>query len=186
MAGALSPACDTALLGTVPDMPGVTQIPPDQWAAYAEALLKDRLAEQDQDDGVTLPKKLTVIAVQDVQALWERLQQDTCPCGDMGSDIFAPLLMKIRPTWRYRFVLCGDANAFSHLHQPEWYQRAAANSDAVYLGEGVKIQYVCPISGKPDMEEEPFPLGYVISCGRARGAMMAGVLPEDTGEEEEW
>lgn len=183
---ALSPACDTALLGTVPDMPGVTQIPPDQWAAYAEALLKDRLAEQDQDDGVTLPKKLTVIAVQDVQALWERLQQDTCPCGDMGSDIFAPLLMKIRPTWRYRFVLCGDANAFSHLHQPEWYQRAAANSDAVYLGEGVKIQYVCPISGKPDMEEEPFPLGYVISCGRARGAMMAGVLPEDTGEEEEW
>lgn len=169
------------------DSDAVRCIGPEGWAACVEELLKDRLRDMEFDDGETLPERLTLIILTDVQQVWERLQEDPCSNGEpAGNEVLAPLLIKVKPTWKLRFVLCGDPSAFERVKLQGWYQKAVASSDAVYFGDNFKYQYICEYSGKPIGEDAPFPMGYVVSSGTARSAKMVSTCVETAEEDEEW
>lgn len=164
----------------------VRHVKPNEWGSCVEGLLRERLAEQELEEERPLPERLKLVILTDVQEVWNRLQRDPCSSGEPADDLLAALLMKVKPNWRIRFVLCGDTLAFEKVKPMEWYRKAVCSSDAVFLGEGFKYQYVVECGKKPVGEEEPFPMGYVISNGAARSAKMVSTFTEDTQEEEEW
>ena len=164
----------------------VRYVMPEEWASCVEGLLRERLAEQELEGEKPLPDRLKLVVISDIQEVSSRLQRDPCSSGEPAGDLLAALLMKVKPSWRMRFVLCGDTLAFEKVKPMEWYRKAAGSSDALFLGEGIKYQYVVECGRKPVGEEGPFPMGYVISGGTARSAKMVSTFTEDAQEEEEW
>lgn len=164
----------------------IRYVEPEKWASCVEGLLRERLAQQENEEEKKLPERLKIVVLTDIREIWNRLQQDPCSSGEPAGDLLAALLMKVKPGWRMRFILCGDTFAFDKVKPLEWYRKAVSSSDAVFLGEGFKYQYIVECGKKPVGGEEPFPAGYVIGGGAARSAKMVSTFVEDAREEEEW
>ena len=188
-AACLAPTADVVVLnadGMVRRTPGVRLVEPEGWAACAEELLRERLARMDADDGTTLPGRITLVILTDIAQIWARLQTDCCSNGQpAGPEALAPMLMKAKPSWHLRFILCGERAAFEQLSHQAWYS-AVSKGDAVFLGEGLTSQYTFEYKGRPVGVDAPFPWGYVITGGTARSARLVATEAEEAEEDEAW
>ena len=95
------------------------------------------------------------------------------------------MLMKAKPSWHLRFILCGERAAFEQLSHQAWYS-AVSKGDAVFLGEGLTSQYTFEYKGRPVGADAPFPWGYVITGGTARSAKLVATEVEEAEEDEAW
>ena len=188
-AACLAPTADVVVLnadGIVRRTPGVRLVEPEGWAACAEELLRERLARMDTDDGTTLPDRITLVILTDIAQIWTRLQTDCCSNGQpAGPEALAPMLMKAKPSWHLRFILCGERAAFEQLSHQAWYS-AVSKGDAVFLGEGLTSQYTFEYKGRPVGADAPFPWGYVITGGTAHSARLVATETEEAEEDEAW
>lgn len=112
-----------------------------------------------------------------IGAVRESLDKDTL-------DKLDTMLLKVRPEYGIRFVLCNTDGAMEKLRQLPWYQQQINETTGVWVGSGITNQYILRLVNPSSNLHSDLPpqFGYLVSRGKP---VLAKLIVGSANKEEE-